>query len=72
MASKKVTTNAADGTPSPPPSAAPPQLAIYEVRAKSVKIGGVIAYEHARVMLTQAQAEALNAAQADTVKFLGI
>jgi hypothetical protein len=49
-----------------------PALAIYEVLCESVKIGGVIAYRTARVHLTQEQAAALNAAQAGTVRFLGI
>lgn len=49
-----------------------PALAIYEVLCESVKIGGVVAYRTARVNLTQEQATALNAAQAGTVKFLGI
>lgn len=49
-----------------------PPLLVYEVLVKSVKIGGVIAYQTARVNLTKEQADALNAAQADTVKLLGI
>lgn len=45
---------------------------IYEVLCASVKIGAVIAYRGARVNLTKTQAEALNAAQPGTVRFLGI
>lgn len=44
----------------------------YEVLAHELKIGGVIAYRTARVKLTKAQADALNSAQPDSVKFLGI
>jgi hypothetical protein len=44
----------------------------YEVLVDSVKIGAVIAYRTAQVNLTKAQAEALNSAQPDTVRFLGI
>jgi len=69
MAIKKETSNAADGTPAP---TAPPSLAVYEVLAPSIKLGGVIAYRSARVNLTKEQAEALNEAQAETVKFIGI
>lgn len=47
-------------------------LAVYEVLVSEVKIGGVIAYRTARVNLTKDQAEALNAAQPDTVRFVGI
>ncbi len=47
-------------------------LAVYEVLANEVKIGGVIAYRTARVNLTKEQADALNAAQPDTVRFIGI
>lgn len=46
--------------------------AIYEVLADCLKIGGVLAYRTARVNLTKEQAEALNAAQPGSVKFLGI
>jgi hypothetical protein len=45
---------------------------VYEVLADSVKIGGVIAFRTARVHLTKSQAETLNSAQPDTVRFLGI
>ena len=68
MANKKETT--ADETIPPVPPT--PQLAIYEVLVKSVKIGGVIAFRTARVNLTKEQADALNAAQPDTVKFIGV
>lgn len=50
----------------------PATTLIYEVLVASVKIGGVIAYKTARVNLTKEQADALNAAQAGTVKLLGI
>jgi hypothetical protein len=53
-------------------SAAAEPLLKYEVLVDSVKIGAVIAYRTAQVNLTKAQAEALNSAQPDTVKFLGI
>lgn len=49
-----------------------PALGIYEVLVPTVKIGGVIAYKGARVNLTQEQADALNKAQTNTVRFLGI
>lgn len=49
-----------------------PTLLVYEVLVKSVKIGGVIAYRTARVNITKEQADALNAAQPDTVKLIGI
>jgi hypothetical protein len=54
------------------PEEKPETTAIYEVLAATVKIGGVIAYRTARVNLTKTQADALNAAQPDTVRFLGI
>lgn len=47
-------------------------LAVYEVLVNEVKLGGVIAYRSARVNLTKEQADALNAAQPNTVKFIGI
>ena len=47
-------------------------LAVYEVLAPSVKIGGVIAYRTGRVNLTQEQAVTLNSNQPETVRFLGI
>lgn len=56
-----------------PPAEKPAEkLAIYEVLFPSVKIGAVIAYRTARVNLTKTQADALNAAQPGTVRFLGI
>jgi hypothetical protein len=69
---KKITDSAApDAAPATPESA--PVLGVYEVLAPGpIKIGGVLAYQTAQVRLTSAQAEALNAAQADTVKFIGI
>jgi hypothetical protein len=47
-------------------------LAVYEVLVDELKVGGVIAYRTARVNLTKEQAAALNDAQPDSVKFIGI
>lgn len=44
----------------------------YEVTAKMIKIGGCLCYRTARVNLTQEQADAINKAQPDSVKFLGV
>jgi len=65
---KSANTTAASDTD----TAAAPQLMSYEVMAEKVKIGKVIAYRTARVNLTNDQADALNSAQPDTVRFLGI
>lgn len=54
------------------PSTGEAARATYEVLVKSVQIGGVIAYRTARVQLTKEQADALNTAQPETVRFLGI
>jgi hypothetical protein len=55
------------------PAAAEEPRAVYEVLVNGpTKVGGVLAYQGARLNLTKAQAEALNAAQPGTVKFLGI
>lgn len=61
---KKDTTSASAAEPAP--------LLSYEVMVDQVKIGKVIAFRTARVNLTKAQADTLNEAQPDTVRFLGI
>jgi hypothetical protein len=69
------TDDAAATLPSAAPAPAPapePSPVWYEVLVPSVKIGGAICYRTARVRLTKAAAEALNAAQPNTVRFLGI
>jgi hypothetical protein len=63
MAGKKITTEGAQETEA---------RMLYEVLVPSVKIGAVIAYRTAQVRLTTAEAEALNAAQPETVRFLGL
>lgn len=68
MATKKIPSISGDA----PETSTAPALAVYEVLCESVKIGGVIAYRTARVNLTQGQANALNSAQPNTVRFLGI
>ncbi len=44
----------------------------YEVLCETLKVGAVIAYRTAQVNLTKAQADALEAAQPGSVKFLGV
>jgi len=45
---------------------------IYEVTCHSVEIGELLCYRTHRLTLTLSQAEALNAAQPETVRFVGI
>lgn len=55
------------------PQADPPALLKYEVTCDGpLKVGGVLAWRGARLNLTQAQADAINAAQPASVRFLGI
>jgi hypothetical protein len=71
MAKKTTDSAAAEAAPSTPEAA--PVLGVYEVLVPGpIKIGGVLAYKTAQVNLTKAQADALNAAQPGTVKFIGI
>lgn len=56
----------------PIPAPAPEPKFQYEVLCRELKIRGVIAYRTAQVKLTKAEADALNAAQPDSLKFLGI
>lgn len=55
------------------PAADPPALLKYEVTCDGpLKVGGVLAYRSARLNLTREQADAINAAQPGSVRFLGI
>jgi len=65
---KKITDPAPVSAASPAPAA----LVKYEVLADSVNVPGAIAYRTARVNLTPAQADAINAAQPGSLKFLGL
>ena len=56
-----------------PAPAGPVATAIYEFTVPGpVKVGGVLAYQGARLRLTTNQAASLNAAQPGTVRFLGV
>jgi len=67
---KKPTEETTEAGAAPETPAAP--LLKYEVLAKQLKIGGVIAYRTARVNLTKEDAEAINSNQPESVRFLGI
>lgn len=55
------------------PAAAEEPRAFYEVLVDGpTKVGGVLAYKTARLSLTKAQADTINAAQPGTVQFLGV
>ena len=60
-------------TPAPAATVTPAATAIYEFTVPGpVKVGGVLAYQGARLRLTTDNAAALNAAQPGTVRFLGV
>lgn len=50
----------------------PAETAIYEVTCHSVEIGELLCYRTHRLRLTKEQAAALNDAQPETVRFVGI
>jgi hypothetical protein len=66
------TTQGAEGAPAASTTTEAPARVLYEVLAEKLKVGKVIAYRTARVNLTSAQADEINAAAPGTVKFLGI
>ena len=55
-----------------PAAAATEPAATYEVICHSIEIGPLICYRTHRLPLTKAQADAINANQPDSVRFVGI
>ncbi len=56
-----------------PATPAPVATAVYEFTVPGpIKVGGVLAYQGARLRLTTDHAAALNAAQPGAVRFLGV
>jgi hypothetical protein len=67
MNSNKAPQTTADDAP-----VKPADTAIYEVTCHSVEIGELLCYRTHRLRLTKEQSAALNDAQPETVRFVGI
>lgn len=62
-----------NATPSAQNPPAPAATACYELTVKGpVKVGGVLAYQGARLRMTKEQADTLNAQMPGAVRFIGI
>jgi hypothetical protein len=54
------------------PAATPELAALYEVTCHAIELDHLICYRTHRLTLTKAQADAINANQPDSVRFVGI
>ena len=70
MANKNKTADAGDSGETTHTAEIP--LFLYEVTCHSVEIDGLLCYRTHRLRMTKAQAAALNDAQPETVRFVGI